>query len=129
MLKLSNKGFSLSELILAAAILAFAMAGILAIFVNCIFLNTSNTNLSIAAGHAQYALESVKNTNFTSIQSQAWDNTTVTSKGLTPLDSESIGINIDNSNPKVLNVATTVSWKDRGTRNRSFTLTTLIAEP
>jgi prepilin-type N-terminal cleavage/methylation domain-containing protein len=126
-MKSSNKGFTLAELLLAAAILALALTSILTLFINCLFLNTSNNNLSIATSHGQYTLESVKNTNFTSIQSQTWDQTAISAKGLTPLDSESIVIGVTGTD--VLDVVVTVNWKDRGIRNRSLTLETLIAEP
>lgn len=126
-MRLSNKGFTLAELILAAAILAFAISGLLTLFINCIFLNTANSNVSIATAHAQYALEEVKKTNFTSIQSQTWDKTIISAKGLIPLDSESVVINV--TGVKVLDVTVTVNWKDRGIRNRSLALETLLTEP
>ncbi len=127
MRKLTIKGFTLAELILALAIFAFALAGLLSVFINCIFLNSSNSNLTIATGHAQYALEAVKNTNFASIQNESWNTTVISSKGITPLNSEAINISVTGTS--LLDVTATVSWKDRGTRNRSFALQTLIAEP
>jgi len=126
-MKLSNKGFTLAELILAAAIMAFALSGLLILLINCLFLNIANSNVSIAVAHAQYALEEIKNTNFTSIQSQTWDKTTISAKGLTPLDSESIVVNV--TGVKVLDVAVTVNWKDRGLRNRNLVFKTLLTEP
>ena len=126
-MKLSNKGFTLVELLLGAAIMAFALTAFLVIFINCIFLNTSNSNQSIATAHAQYALEEIKSTNFTSIVSQTWSSAEITAKGLAPLSSESIVINATGTS--VLDVAVTVSWRDRGIRDRSYALETLIAEP
>jgi len=126
-MKLSDKGFTLVELFLGAMIMAFALTAFLVIFINCIFLNTSNSNLSIATAHAQYALEEIKSTNFTSIASQTWNNATITAKGLTPLNSESIAINVTGT--AVLDVTVTVSWRDRGIRSRSYALETLMAEP
>ena len=126
-MKLSNKGFTLVELLLGATIMAFALTAFLVIFINCIFLNTSNSNQSIATSHAQYALEEIKSNNFTSIASQTWSNAIIISKGLAPLSSESIAINVTGTN--VLDVAVTVSWRDRGIRNRSYALETLMTEP
>jgi len=126
-MRLSNKGFTLVELLLGAAIMAFALTAFLVIFINCIFLNTSNSNQSIAVAHAQYALEEMKSTNFTSIVSQNWNSAIITAKGLAPLSLESIAINVTGAG--VLDVAVTVSWKDRGIRDRSYALETLIAEP
>ncbi len=126
-MKSSKKGFTLPELVLAAAIMAFALTAIMSIFVNCISLNISNSNSSIATAHAQYALEEVKNTNFTTIASQVWNSAAISAKGLTPLNSESISINVTGT--AVKDVTVTVGYVDRGTRNRSFALETLIAEP
>jgi prepilin-type N-terminal cleavage/methylation domain-containing protein len=126
-MKLPDKGFTLAELLLAAAILALALSSILTLFINCLFLNTSNSNISIATAHGQYTLESVKNTNFTTIKSQTWDRTAISAKGLTPLDSESIVIDV--TGEEVLDIIVTVSWKDRGIRNRSLILETLLTEP
>ena len=123
----SNKGFTLIEILAAIAILAFTLTALLSIFSNNIFLNASNSNLSIATAHAQYALEDVKSTNFKSIASQAWNSATISGKGLTPLTSESITINVTGT--AVLNVTATVNWVDRGGRNRNFALQTLISEP
>lgn len=129
MMKLSNKGFTLSELVLAAAILAFTFAGLLALFINCILLNEASRNLGIATGHAQYALEEIKNTPFASIQNATWDNAIISSKGLDPLEDESIVITMTVAGAKIKEVLVTDRWKDRGVRQRSLDFKTLITEP
>ena len=121
------KGITLAEVLLAVAILAFALTGLLMIFINCIFLNDANRNLTIACTHAQFAMEEIKNTDFASIASQTWDNATIISKGLVPLDSESIIITVTETEP--LDVLVTLNWKDRGVRDRRTALETLITEP
>jgi len=123
----ARRAFTLTELLLAAAILAFALTGLLMIFINCIFLNDANRNLTIAFTHAQFAMEEIKNTDFASIASQTWNNATIISKGLVPLNSESIIITVTGTEP--LDVLVTVNWKDRGVRDRSTVLRTLITEP
>jgi prepilin-type N-terminal cleavage/methylation domain-containing protein len=126
--KLSNgrKGFTLVELLMTAAILAYVLCGILALFVNCMFLNEGNRNSSIAIGHAQFALEEKKNTAFASITSETWNTAAISAKGLAPLIGESIGIVVSGVEPKDVNV--TVTWRDRNLRNRSVNLRTLITE-
>jgi type II secretory pathway pseudopilin PulG len=121
------KGFSLAELLLAAAILSYVLCAILALFVNCMFLNQGNRNLSIAVGHAQFALEEKKNTAFASIQSETWNTATINAKGLTPLMGEWINSTVTGLEPKDVNV--TVTWRDQNLRNRSVSLNTLITEP
>ncbi|MBN2830874.1 MAG: type II secretion system protein [Candidatus Omnitrophica bacterium] len=63
-MQLKKKGFTLPELLLAVAILAFAISGMLYLFVNCSFLNNSNRNLSIATSHGQFVMEGIKNAGF-----------------------------------------------------------------
>ncbi|HAH20340.1 MAG: hypothetical protein A2Y00_08620 [Omnitrophica WOR_2 bacterium GWF2_43_52] len=132
-----NKGFTLPELLLAFSVMALVLAGALSLFISCIFLNETNRNLSVATGHAQLVLEEIKNTNFVSMQSGAinpetnwdWDNAAISAKGLIVLNTESISTQAVWTGTDRLNVNVTVSWKDRGLRDRSTSLETLITEP
>lgn len=126
-MKLLNKqkGFTLMELMMAAVILALALVGMIGLFLKCIILNETNRNSITALSHAQFTMEEIKNTSFVDIASATWDSTTISSKGLTPLNSESIVINVTGVDPK--DVTTTVTWRDRGVRGRSIALETLIA--
>jgi len=136
-MKSSVKAFTLTELLLAAAILAFVIAGLLMLFINCAFLNTANRNLTVAIAHAQFAMEEIKNTTFASIGTNyngiCWNATDIQNKGLIPLDTESICFSITGSDP--LNVWAGVTWKDRGVRDRNaqtgtgVVLQTYITEP
>jgi prepilin-type N-terminal cleavage/methylation domain-containing protein len=63
-MRLSNRGFTLAELLLAAAILALVLTGLLSVFVSCIIFNETNRNLTIAYAAAQAKAEEVKNTTF-----------------------------------------------------------------
>lgn len=67
-LKCKN-GFTLPELLIAAAIFAFAMSGILLMFINCAFLDQANRNKSIATIHAETAMEYIRSQTFSTIQS------------------------------------------------------------
>jgi len=128
-MKSLDKALTLAELLLAAAILAFVLSGLLLVFINCIILNESSRNLTVAVSHAELALEEIKNQDFSSIASSTWDNSTIVSKGLIPLNSESLVITVTGTgmNPKNINV--TLTWKDRAVRDRSVTLETLLTEP
>jgi prepilin-type N-terminal cleavage/methylation domain-containing protein len=66
---LSEKGMTLPEILLAAAILAFALVGVLLLFVNCSLLNEASRNLTRAASHAQFVMEDIKNANFATLKS------------------------------------------------------------
>lgn len=122
-----KKSLTLIELLLAAAILAFVLAGILALFIGCMFLNETNRNLTTASSHAQFAMEEVKSTSFKSISSANWNSALITAKGLTPLNNETIIISASGTDP--IYVAVTVNWIERNSRNRSVVLETLISEP
>lgn len=129
-MRFSDKGFTLPELLLAAAILVFVLAGLLLLFINCIFLNQANRNLTIATSHAQYVLEDVKHTSFDDISTDInngvwdWDATDITNAGLTALTGESIDTQVSGVDP--IGVSVTVSWNDRGLRARNIELRTLI---
>jgi len=146
---MNKKGFTLVELLIAAVIFAFAMSGILLMFINCAFLDQANRNKSIAATHAEFVMEDImeymKSGDIGPIQDEidsgAWDwNSSTTppignylgcaSPYVYPyvLNSESITTTyVTETNP--LDVTVTVSWKDRAQANlRSLTLETLISK-
>jgi len=129
--KLSSHGFTLPELLLTAAILAYALSIMLMLFINTTALNQASRNLTTATIHAEYVMESVKNTAFaliaTNISSGTWTWNTagVTSQGLTALNGESITTTSSGTNP--LTVAVTVAWQDMQGRSRSKSLSTLIS--
>lgn len=67
-MKLTNKlGFSLVEVILATAILAFALVGILGTYVTCLVLTTTSRNMNAATDAAQGIIEEIRSTPFTQI--------------------------------------------------------------
>ncbi len=124
-------GFSLPETLLVAAILSYAISVILTTFISSVGLNEASRNLTTATSHAQYVMESVKNTAFanmaTSITSGTWNWNTaaVTSNGLAALNSESIATTYSGTNP--LTVTVTVSWQDTHARSRTKALQTLMS--
>jgi prepilin-type N-terminal cleavage/methylation domain-containing protein len=140
---LSNKGLTLLELLIAAAIFAFAMSGILYMFINCAFFDQANRNKSIATTHAEFVLEDIMeymrssdlNLLQTGIASGVWnwDSSTISNElGCTGypcvLNSELINTAyVSATDP--LNITVTVRWKDRAqTNERNLTLETSISE-
>lgn len=130
---MKKKGFTLSELLLAALILVVALSAILIEFLACSVLNDSSRNLTLATTHAGYIMEDIKNTSFANIANNInngdwdWDSSDITGEGLTALRNESIDSSV--SGTTLLTVTVTVSWKDRNNRDRNVALATLIAEP
>ncbi len=129
------RGLTLTELVLAAAILAFVLCGLILLFVNCSFLNEANRNLTTAATHAQYIMEEIRNTSFAQVKSKIdngdWDLDTLAIESepynLTALNNEFIDAQVTQSgNP--LGVSVTVTWNDRRQRARSVSLRTLLTD-
>lgn len=68
-LKVSFKGLALSELMIAAAILAFVLAGLLLVFINCVLLNDLNRNFILAYSAVQTKMEELKDESFDDLDS------------------------------------------------------------
>lgn len=66
-MKKIKSGFTLSELLLAAAILVFVLAGLLVLFLNCLILNETNRNFTLAYSAIQAKMEEIKNTPFSNL--------------------------------------------------------------
>jgi len=62
-----HRAFSLIELLISAAVLTFALASMLLLFVNCLILNKANRNITYAYNAVQTKMEEVKDTAFASI--------------------------------------------------------------
>ena len=149
-LKKNIKGFTFLELLIAVAIFAFAMAGILLMFISCAFLDQANRNKSIATTHAEFEMEDImeymRNNELSSLQTQIeaasryWDSSTTPTIGnklgcASPyvypcvLNNETIQTTYDNTTTDPLGITVTVSWKDRAqTNTRSLQLETLISK-
>lgn len=131
-MKLSAKALTLAEMLLASAILAFTLAGLLMLWTRCILLNNANRNLAQAVSHAQYVLEGIRHSPFSGLLSEInngnwdWDSGRINSNGLSVLDSEAIDTQASGSDP--LQVIVSVTWLDRQQRSRSASLATLITD-
>ncbi len=137
-IKLSDRSFTLAELLLACAILAFVLTGLLSLFINCIVLNEANRNLTIATSHAQYIMEEIKAAGFTGLETKinsnngtpaGWDLNSAqigsSPYNLTPLDTETIETSVFQSGDP-LGVSVMINHKDRGQRDRQIELRTFI---
>lgn len=133
-IKLRNSGFTLVELLLACGILAFTLTGLLALFINCSFLNEANRNSTIAMSHASYIIEEIRGVSFTGLEARInsgdWDlnaQEMQSAYNLTPLNNETLSASVTQSgNP--LGVSLRVDWLERGQRPRNVVLNTLITD-
>ncbi|MDD4899683.1 MAG: hypothetical protein PHT31_04735 [Candidatus Omnitrophica bacterium] len=127
----NNKGFTLWELMLASAILIFALTGLLMLFSNCVLLNEANRNLSVAVNHAQYIMEGIRHLSFANIGPQVaggtwdWNTATLAAAGMTPLDSENVVSTTPDQTANPVSITVTVNWQDRG-RARNVALNALF---
>jgi len=69
----SKKGFVLSEVLLAALIAAFAICGILLMYITAMDLIRTSKNASIATNYAQGIMEQVRNTPFTGMPDMVFE--------------------------------------------------------
>ena len=128
---LSKKGFTLVEVLIAAAIFGFALSVIMAGLIGCIAMNASSRNFTNATQHAQLIMEEIRNTTFGSIAGNItagnWnlDAAEITAYGLTALNTETITVSF--SGITLMDVTVTVTWNDLNARARSLTLKTSIA--
>ena len=116
---------------MTAAILGYALSVILAGYVNNVVLDEASRNLSSAVSHAEFVLEDIRNTSFGSVAGNItsgnwnWNTSTVTTKGLTALNSEAIATTSSGTNP--LDITVTVTWNDVHGRNRSCVIKTTMS--
>ncbi|MBU4346542.1 MAG: prepilin-type N-terminal cleavage/methylation domain-containing protein [Candidatus Omnitrophica bacterium] len=110
----TRRGFTLPELLLAAAILVFVMCGILATYISCFELISTSKNLTLAINAAQRQIEEIYDYNFSQIHAD-YDNQTFTVDEISAGDSRGI-IYVDDSNPDLLEVTISVCWRQRGNR-------------
>ncbi len=134
LMRLSDKGFTLPELLLAVIILAVVLSGLLMLFINCIFLNEASRNLTTATTHAEYIMEEIRGAGLIGLEDRIganeWDLDAAEIQSppynLTPLTNETIITTtvLPSGNP--LGVSVKVNWSDRTHREREIELQTLI---
>ena len=130
---LSLTGFTLAEVILAAAILVFALAGLLSLFISCMLLNESSRNRATAIAQAQYVMEEIKNTNFDNIETNInagnwnWDETEIENESLPVLKSELITTTVPASGDPA-EVLVEVEWQDRLGGAQTISLTSIFTD-
>jgi len=104
--KRSKQGFVLVEVLLAAAILAFAVCGLLLMYVAGLDLIRTSKNASIATGAAQGLIEEIRNTPFPDIATN-YNGLKFT---VNNIPSSSGIVYVDETDPEFLLVTISVCW-------------------
>ncbi len=121
-MRLSNKGFTLLELIITTGILLIVVSGLMVTFVYCLLLNESNNNLVIAANDAQAVLEEIKGLSYNQIQGRVGGYSRV----FTNLSDEAVTFPGADFGASIIKITVNISWTERQ-RLRNFGLSTRIA--
>lgn len=118
---LKKEGFTLLELMIAAAIMIVAMTGLLGAYVLCFNINETAKNLTLATAAAQEEIETIRNWPFSTIANAPTDNPpgfqgeVFNVTGLAAGDAMG-SVRIDDSNPDLLKISVSVSWRQQGGR-------------
>lgn len=128
-----ERGFTLLELMIGAAVLIIALVTLIAAYVGCFTLNESARNLTIAINDGQSVMEEIRDRNNTfNITQEDWTNWASQDPpnggGCNSLDNESIIVTYPSgTGASPLEILVTVNWTEKG-RSRSTQLTTLLTE-
>lgn len=108
---LSNKGFTLPELMMSAMITVIAFMGILYTYARYLELDELSRNTGIALQTVQNKIEAIKNTDFediyTTFNNQTFTTTGINGRGVTT---------IDNSNDHLMLITVTFCWRQSNGR-------------
>ena len=135
-----TRGFTLTELLLAAAIMAFVLCGLLILFINSSFLNEGNRNFTTAVAHAQYIMEELRNEStlqdvkimiddqtFPALQDLPSENISVCCYNPPWIDASSSCLaSCQNDGGDPLGIYVSIQWQDRRERARDFELQTMM---
>lgn len=118
-------GFTLIELMIAAAVVVIAFTGLLAMYIVCLNLAEEAHSLTVAVYDASKIMERIRVTNFDDIATTDWTAWAAGGGGCNTLTDEAITVSFSGTNP--LQATILVSWKDRQ-RPRSERIIGLISE-
>ena len=123
-----KNGFTLAELLVAIAVLAFGVTGTLLFFSNAMAAREYAEDLTIASTHAEFILEEIVTksalADITAADWTAW----AVSTGLNTLPTESCSVTYPaGTSADPLEIQVTVNWVRKG-RTNSTSLTTQITK-
>ena len=123
-----NNGFTLVELLVAVAVLAFGVTGTLLFFINAMTAREYAEDLAVASTHAEMVLEeAITESTLADITAEDWAAWAVT-QGINTLPSESFSVTYPaGTSADPLEIQVTVSWVRKG-RTSSVNLATQVTK-
>jgi Tfp pilus assembly protein PilW len=123
-IKLTRRGFSLTELMFGGFILLVVIIATLSSTIHSMFLNESSRNIVIAANDVQYVLEQIKTQSFSNISTYIQNYSSVQfanlpSENIT-FPNPSYGLSLDT-------ITVNISWNERNA-TRNYSITTCFAQ-
>jgi len=112
--KNNRNGFTLLELMIAVGVLVVALVGLLGVFAHLILLNENSGKLTLAVTACQAKLEEIRNTGFSTVYLN-YNGTNFNPAGFSSGEAKG-AISINNSNPNLLQIFISVSWRTRSNR-------------
>ena len=110
----NRNGFTLLELMIAIGVLIVALVGLLGVFAHLILLNENSSKLTLAVTACQTKLEEMRNSTFSTLYT-TYNGTSFNPSGF--FSGEAKGaIYINNSNPNLLQIFVSVSWRTSANR-------------
>lgn len=110
----NKSGFTLLELMIAAGVLIVALSGLLAVFTHLLSLNEDSRKLTLGVTACQDKLEQIRNSDFSTVYA-TYNGTSFDPAGFTVGQAKG-NVSINNSNPNLLQVFVSVSWRTRSNR-------------
>ena len=102
------------ELMIAVGVLIVALVGLLGVFAHMISLNENSGKLTLAVAACQAKLEEMRNSDFSNLYT-TYNGTNFNPPGFSSGEAKG-AISINNSNPNLLQVFVSVSWRTRANR-------------
>ena len=109
-----KSGFTLLELMIAVGVLIVALVGLLGVFAHMMLLNENSRKLTIAVTACQDKLEEMRNANFSTLYA-TYNGAGFNPNGFTSGQAKGT-ISIDNSDPNLLRIFVSISWRTRSNR-------------
>lgn len=107
-------GFTLLELMISVSVLIVALAGLLGVFAHLVSLNENSSKLTLAVAACQAKLEEIRNSTFSNIYT-TYNGASFNPQGFASSEAKG-AISVNNSNPNLLQVYISVSWRTRSNR-------------